>query len=144
VFRAVSYPDHPDDQVLFEVAVEAHGSEWATTIYVNGKYNGPTDVVASKDYQVGWTIDGRRLLELGSVELELSSGEFLRQRWSSIITPTTKSARAPAVFKRFPPHGELVEVSIAPFEVHGDSMTYQWEGTVKTQPKKTREPRART
>lgn len=144
VFRAVSYPDHPEDQVLFEVAVEARGSEWATTIYVSGTYNGPTDVVANKDYKVGWMIDGRRLLESGSVELELSSGELLRQRWSSIITPVSGSGRPPAVFKRFPSDGELVEVSISPFEVRGESMTYRWEGTVKKQPKRTRQPRKST
>jgi hypothetical protein len=131
VFRAVSYPDHPEDQVLFEVAVE----DWVTTIYVNGTYNGPTDVVANHDYEVGWMTDGRRLLESGGAALELSSGERLQQRWSSIIAPVTKSGRPPAVLKRFPSDGELVEVTVSPFDVKGDSMTYEWEGTVKQRPK---------
>jgi hypothetical protein len=142
VFRAVSYPDHPEDQVLFEVTVEARGSEWVTAIYVNGTYNGATDVIANHDYEVGWWVtDGRRLLESGSAALELSSGELLRQRWSSIIAPVTKSGRTPAVFKRFPSDGELVEVSISPFDVQGDAMTYEWEGTVKMQPKGSRRRR---
>jgi hypothetical protein len=140
VFRAVSYPDHPDALVLFDVAVEARGSAWATTIYLSGMYDGPTDVVANKGYEVGWMVDRRRLLESGSAELELSSGELLRQRWTSIITPMTKSGRTPAVFKRFPSEGELVEVSVSPFEVRGQSMTYRWEGTVKKQPKRARRP----
>jgi hypothetical protein len=117
--------------VLFEVAVEARGSEWPTTMYVNGTYTGPTDIIACKNYQLGWVVDGDRLLESGSVELELSSGEFLRQQWSSIITPVTKSGRPPAALKRFPPEGQLIDVSISPFEVRGESMEYEWAGTVK-------------
>jgi hypothetical protein len=127
----VSYPDHPDSLLLFDVEVEGNGSEWATTIYVSGAYDGPTDVIASKDYRSRWTVDDRKLLESGSVELELSSGEHLRQRWSSIITPVTGADKPPAVFERFPSEGELVDVSISPFDVDTSAMRYEWEGTVR-------------
>jgi hypothetical protein len=130
VLRVVSYPDYPESLILFDVEVQAVESEWATTIYLNGTYNGPTDVVANKDYQVRWMIDDRKVLESGTVELELSSGKHLRQSWSSIITPVTDADERPAVFGRFPAGGELVNVSISPFEVDKNAMGYKWEGTV--------------
>ena len=37
--------------------------------------NGPTDVVACKDYQIKWIIAGKKLFESGSSILELSSGK---------------------------------------------------------------------
>lgn len=127
----MSYPDYPKSLILFDVEVQADESEWATTIYLNGSYDGPTDVVASKNYRVGWTVDGRKVLESGTVELELSSGDHLRQGWSSIITPVTGSDELPAGFERFPSQGEQIDVSISPFAVDGQAMGYEWEGTVR-------------
>jgi hypothetical protein len=131
VFRAVSYPDYPDSLVLFDVEVRAEKSEWATSIYVNGAYDGPTDVVATQDYQLEWRIDDRKLLESGAAELLLSSGARVRQSWSSIITPVTRSAKQPAVFRKFPREGELANLSISPFKVAKRTLRYEWEGTVK-------------
>jgi hypothetical protein len=134
VFRAVSYPEFPDSLILFEVDVVATGEkEWTTQIYLSGTYSGPTDVVATESYQLDWRIDDRRLLESGSATLALSSGERIRQHWTSIITPTADSDRTPAIFERFPLEGQLVSASISPFEVDGRSMGYEWQGTVRKQ-----------
>jgi hypothetical protein len=130
VFRVVSYPDYPENLILFSVDIKPHDSEWATTIYLNGSYNGPTDFVANRDYEVRWIIDGGKLVESGGVELELPSGERLRQRWSSIISPAAEPQDIPSAFRRFPSEGEVVRVSISPFEVAGNKMRYEWDGTV--------------
>jgi hypothetical protein len=134
VFRAVSYPEFPDSLILFDVEVVASGkSEWATQIYLNGTYSGPTDIVATESYQLDWRLDDRRLLESGSADLALSSGKHIRQHWTSIITPAADIDRAVANVERFPQEGELVSASISPFEVDGMSMGYEWEGTVRKQ-----------
>lgn len=130
VFRAVSYPDYPESVILFDAEVEADESEWATRIYLNGTYGGPTDVVAARDYEIRWTIDDRKLLESGTVELELASGGRLAQSWSSIIAPVMDSDERPAVFDQFPSEGEVGNVSISPFEVDGTAMSYEWEGAL--------------
>jgi hypothetical protein len=131
VFRAVTYPDHPQSLVLFDTEVRAEKSEWATSIVVNGVYDGPIDVAATHDYQLEWRIDDRKLLESGVAELLLSSGVRLRQFWSSIITPVTRSARQPAVFRKFPREGERANLSISPFKVTKRTLRYEWEGTVR-------------
>ena len=103
-------------------------SVWDTTITITGTYNGPTNVVAAKDYKVIWTIDGKNILESGSTTLELSSGKSVRQVWTSIITPERGIAK-------FPPAGELIAISVSPFKIDGNKMSYTWEGSVKARSK---------
>jgi len=131
VFRAVTYPRYPDSLILFDAEVHADASVWSTTIYVNGTYDGPADVVGCKDYRIGWMADDHKLRESGAVDLELSSGERLHQRWSSIITPSAYSDDALEILARFPSEGEVVHVSISPFEVDERSLRYKWDGTVR-------------
>ena len=138
VSRAVSYPDHPDSLVLFDVEVRAEKSKWATSIYVNGVYDGPTDVVAAQRYQLEWRIDDRKLLESGAAELLLSSGARLRQSWTSIITPVTRSAKLPTVFGSFPREGELANLLISPFKVAKRTLRYEWAGTIRNASDKAR------
>lgn len=129
VVRTVTYPEFPDSRVVFNVRVRAAGeSEWVTDIAVNGRYDGPADVVSAKDYELTWTADGKQILETGAATLETASGRSVRQVWSSTFTPE-------AGFDRFPPNGETLSVSISPFQIEGNSMTYRWEGTVKARPK---------
>lgn len=132
VVRTVTYPEFPKSKIIFETDVKAAGdSEWATTIHVDGTYNGPSDIVAIKDYQLIWTTDGKNILESGTAKLELASGKFIRQVWSSTITPEQG-------IQNFPKAGELVNVSVSPFKVDGNKMSYEWEGTVTKQSEKTR------
>lgn len=127
--RTISYPDFPDSQIVTNAQVKAgRNAEWDANITVNGKYNGPTDVVSAKDYQLIWTSDGKQILESGNTTLELKSGGTLRQVWSSTITPEQG-------IEKFPPAGELINISISPFQIDGNRMSYEWEGTVKARPK---------
>jgi len=132
VVRAVSYPDYPESLILFDVRVAAVAElEWVTDIFINGKYNGPTDIIASNDYKLTWVADGPKLLETGVASLELSSGKHLRQVWSSIITPEEASEEVSRLAK-FPSVGEVITAKISPFKLDGNSMSYAWEGTVRT------------
>jgi hypothetical protein len=129
LLRTISYPDFPESKIVTDAQVKAiKNSEWDTKITVNGTYNGPTDVIAAKDYQLVWTTNGKNIIESGSATLELSSGKSVRQVWSSTITPEQG-------FEKFPPGGELITISISPFQIDGNRMSYKWEGTVKAQSK---------
>ena len=129
IVRKISYPDFPDGQLETNAQVKAvRNSEWDTNITINGTYNGPTDVVSVKDYELTWTNEGKSILESGSATLVLSSGGSVRQVWSSTITPEQG-------FEKFPPAGQLITISISPFQIDGNSMSYKWEGTVKTRSK---------
>lgn len=125
IVRTITYPDFPDSKIVTNAQVKAtRNSEWETNITINGTYNGPTDVVATKDYQLIWTTDGKNILESGSTTLELKSGGSVRQVWTSTITP----ARG---LGKFPQAGELITITISPFQIDGNTMSYRWEGTVK-------------
>jgi hypothetical protein len=125
IVRTISYPDFPESKIVTDAQVRAvRDTEWDTNITIDGTYNGPTDIVSTKDYQLIWSIDGKNILESGSTTLELSSGGSVRQIWSSTITPDQD-------FDRFPSSGQLINIHISPFEIEGNSMSYKWEGTVK-------------
>ena len=125
--RTISYPDFPESKIVTDAQVKAvSNSEWDTNITVNGTYNGPTDVVAVKDYQVKWTQNGKEITESGSATLQLASGKSVRQVWSSTITPQQ-------TFDKFPTGGEEITISISPFQIDGNKMSYKWDGTVKMQ-----------
>jgi hypothetical protein len=125
VRRTVSYPQFPRSVLLFVTDVRAVGaSEWETTIRVSGTYEGPTDVVGVRDYQLVWTAAGDTLVEKGTATLVLSSGGWVRSEWSSTIVPRGRGLRG------FPRAGEIVKASISPFRIDGDRMSYKWEGTV--------------
>lgn len=125
VHRTISFPEYPESQLVMEADVTAASdTEWVTNMTINGTYNGPTDFVSIKDYQLIWTTEGEKLAESGSAALETSSGQSVRSVWSSEITPEKG-------FDKFPEAGELVSVSISPFQIEGNSMSYEWEGTVK-------------
>jgi hypothetical protein len=127
--RTITYPDFPESKIVTDAQVKAvTKSEWMTTIEINGTFNGPVDVVSTKDYQLEWTAEGRNILESGSTTLELASGGSVRQIWSSMITPEHG-------FENFPPAGELITITITPFQIDGNQMSYQWDGMVKAQSK---------
>lgn len=127
--RTITYPDFPNSKIETDAQVKAaRDSEWDTNITINGTYDGPTDVVAVKDYQLIWTADGKNILESGSARLELKSGGSVHQVWKSTITPERGIGK-------FPPAGELITVSISQFQMNGNKMSYTWEGTVKVQSK---------
>lgn len=127
ILRTITYPDFPESRIVTNAQVKAtRNSEWDTTITINGTYNGPTDVVSAKDYQLEWTTDGKNILETGSATLALASGGSVRQVWSSTIAPEQG-------FDKFPQAGERIDISISPFQIDGNKMSYQWEGTVKAQ-----------
>lgn len=129
IVRTISYPDFPDSKIETNAQVKAvRNSEWETNLTINGKYTGPSDVVSAKDYQINWTTDGKNILESGSVTLVLSSGGTVRQIWSSTITPEHP-------IEKFPQSGELINISISPFQLDGNKMSYTWEGTVKARSK---------
>jgi hypothetical protein len=71
-----------------------------------------------------WTADGKNILESGSTTLILSSGGSLRQVWSSTTTPEHGLGK-------FPSSGQEIAINISPFEIDGDRMSFNWEGTVK-------------
>jgi hypothetical protein len=111
---------------VFDTEVRvAKGAEWSTNIRIDGTYDGPTDVVRVKDYQIVWTSDGRTLFEEGTARLILASGGAVQSQWRSEIVPTTQD------LGKFPRDGEIVRVSYSSFEIRGDTMSYVWEGTVE-------------
>jgi hypothetical protein len=123
--RTITYPDFPESKIVTDAKVKAvRDSEWDTNITIDGRYNGPTDIVSTKDYQLIWNRDGKNIIEAGSATLELSSGESVRQTWSSTITSEHN-------FDKFPSSGQLISIHISPFEIDGNTMSYNWEGTVK-------------
>jgi hypothetical protein len=125
----IAFPDYPDSQLIMEATVVAKDeSQWDTLMTINGTYKGPTDVVAKKNYRLIWTVDGNRILEWGSATLESSSGQSVRCECSSTISSKTH-------FEGFPAAGEVVDISISPFEIDNNSMSYQWEGTVQKRKK---------
>ena len=125
VTRTVTYPEFPKSQIVFETEVSAVSDKsWSTKIAVSGTYDGPTDVVEVRDYQVEWTTDGKTLFEKGSATLQLSSGRSIRSLWSSSVVPSAPN------FGKFPAAGETVKVSYSPFKIEGNSMSYDWKGTV--------------
>jgi hypothetical protein len=127
--RTISYPDFPGSKIETNARVKAaKNSEWDTNITINGTYNGPTDIVSAKDYQLIWTADGKNILESGSATLESKSGAAVRQVWTSTITPEHG-------FEKFPQAGEVIIISVSPFQIDGNGMSYKWEGTVKVRPK---------
>jgi hypothetical protein len=135
VFRAVSYPDHPESLVLFDVRVVARAdTEWVTEIAIHGRYTGPTDIVASDDYRLTWAVDGEKLLESGAASLASPTGERLRQTWSSIITPGEGANEVSPRLQTFPAGGQVISATISPFKIDGHRMSYEWEGTVAKQP----------
>lgn len=126
VRRTVTYPDFANSRLDFEAEVRAvKDDEWSTGITIGGTYDGPTDVVAVKDYAVLWSSDGRTLFEEGSADLVLASGGIVRSKWTSEIVPTQQDLRD------FPKDGEHVMVSYSPFAIRGNKMSYEWEGTVE-------------
>jgi hypothetical protein len=134
VLRMISYPEYPESQVVLDVQVRpTKDSEWLTRIRINGAYSGPTDIVSCQDYQLKWIITGRKILELGAAVLQSSSGEPVRQVWSSIIAPRKSSGKFPQALDRFPSDGELISASISAFQIDGNRMSYEWSGTVKKQ-----------
>lgn len=132
VHREVSYPDYPKSQFVFDAAVVAvTETEWLSILSIGGTYDGPTDVAAAKDYRIEWSSDGRTLFEKGSVMLELRSGRSIRSEWSSSIVPTSQRLRT------LPAAGQVVNVTYSPFKLEkNDEMSYQWEGTVRSRPKR--------
>ena len=134
VFRAISYPDYPESLVLFDAQVTAtSNAEWATEIAVHGTYTGPTDINKSDEYQLTWVSDDAKLLESGSASLGCSSGERLRQTWSSIITLTQDPHESLARLRAFPASGQVINATISPFNIDGHRMDYEWHGTVAKQ-----------
>jgi hypothetical protein len=111
----------------------ASDSEWATEIAIHGTYTGPTDIITSDDYQLTWVAEGPKLLESGSTSLGCSSGERLRQIWSSIITPTGDPQESLARIRDFPAGGQVINATISPCRIDGHRMDYEWQGTVARQ-----------
>lgn len=126
VQRTLLYPDFPNSRLVFDTEVTAaNDKEWSTTIKVSGTYDGPTDVVEVRDYQLSWTTDGRTLVEKGSAILQQASGGSVRSEWSSSIVP--RESR----FDDFPRGGETVSVTFSPFKIDGNKMSYDWQGTAR-------------
>jgi hypothetical protein len=126
VSRTVLYPDYPRSKLVFDTDVQARGREWSTQIRLSGDYDAPTDVVGVSDYRATWTSDGKALLENGTGTLRLSGGGFLRIAWTSTIVPKTPR------FDRFPRQGETIDVTFSSFQINGNTLTYDWHGTVRT------------
>ena len=111
---------------MFDTEVRAvKETEWATTIRLEGSYDGPTDVIGVTDYELVWTSDGKTLFEEGRAKLLLASGGSVQSVWTSEIVPTQQD------LGEFPREGELVRVSVSEFEIRDNTMSYQWEGTVE-------------
>ena len=126
VTRTVSYPEFPKSQIQFDTVVKAVGdAEWSTKMTISGTYDAPTDVVGVSDYQIAWTTDGKTLFEKGSATFKLSSGRSLRTIWSSSVVPVKPR------FDGFPRGGETVNVTFSPFNIDGNKMSYEWQGTVR-------------
>lgn len=98
-------------------------TDWESTITIDGSYLGPVDIVRKKDYRLVWSAEGSTLLEMGSANLVTSTGDIVKSTWSSTIIPEKE-------FVRFPDAGELIDITISPFRIDGNSMSYDWEGTV--------------
>ena len=125
VRRTLTYPDYPNSQIVFDTEVKAVSErEWSTIINISGKYDGPTDIVAVRDYTVMWTTDGKTLLEKGSATLQRGTGDSVRSEWSSSIVPKERR------FDKFPSAGEMLRVTFSPLRVDGNKMSYDWHGTV--------------
>jgi|GEM_PF-3324266 hypothetical protein len=130
IARTISYPDYPASKVTTNAQVKANSeSEWETNISINGTYNGPTDVTSVRDYQATWTTDGKNIREAGSATLVLKSGGSVRQVWESTITLPQEG------LTKFPRAGERIDVTVTPFQIEGNKMSYTWEGTVRPQSK---------
>lgn len=56
--------------------------------------------------------------------LQRSSGELVDSEWVSTI------AMDPRTLQRFPRSGEVARISISPFDIDGNTMTYAWNGAV--------------
>jgi hypothetical protein len=126
VRRTVSYPEYPNSRIGFDTEVTAISEkEWSTTITISGTYDGPTDFVAVKDYEVVWTTDGKTLSENGRATLERASGGAVRSEWTSSIVPKR------VLLDKFPRGGETLNVTFSPLKVSGNKMSYEWQGTVK-------------
>jgi hypothetical protein len=124
--RTLSYPEFPNSKLVFNTEVTAiRDTEWSTKITISGTYDGPTDVVAVKDYQLAWTTDGKTLSEKGSATLQLSSGRSIQSVWSSSIIPAKPN------FERFPRGGETINITFSPFRIDGNKMSYEWNGTAR-------------
>ncbi|HZB28686.1 MAG TPA: hypothetical protein VE465_00825 [Streptosporangiaceae bacterium] len=108
-------------------------SEWATEITIHGTYNGPTDINTSDEYRLTWVAEDTKLLESGSASLGCTSGERLRQVWSSIITPTQEPQESLARLRSLPATGQVINATISPFNIDGHRMDYEWQGTVAKQ-----------
>lgn len=127
--RSITYPDHPGSGIETEAVVKAGvGNVWDTHITVSGTYTGPTDIVAVRDYKLTWNREGLNIIESGSATLVLQSGGTVRQRWTSTITPVR-------ALKELPPAGESISITVSPFRITGNSMSYDWEGTVRVRPR---------
>lgn len=132
IVRTTSYPDFPSSKIVTDAVVKATtASEWDTKISINGRYDGPKNVISVQDYQLVWRSDGKSIIESGGATLVLSSGKPVRQVWSSTITPDRG-------VDKFPASGELLTLSITPFQVSGNGMSYTWTGSVKVRPASTR------
>ncbi|GAB4570399.1 MAG: hypothetical protein Tsb0020_25130 [Haliangiales bacterium] len=126
VLRTVKYPKFGRSQLDFDAEVRAvNEDEWSTVIRIEGRYDGPTDVVGVEGYEVVWTSDGETLFEDGKAKLILSSGKSVETEWQSRITPTGQA------LPELPEGGELVRVSYSGFEIEDNIMRYEWEGTVE-------------
>jgi hypothetical protein len=126
VLRTVTYPDFPTSHLDFDTRVKAvSGTEWSTEMNIKGNYDGPTDIVGVRDYQVAWTSEGKTLIEKGSATLLRGSGGEVRSVWKSSIVSTGKTRRA------LPGSGETVRVTYTPFQLKGNTMSYDWHGTVE-------------
>jgi hypothetical protein len=121
-------PDFPHCEVEFSTRVTAEAENaWSTEIAISGSYDGPTDFVASRAYRLEWTSDHNRLLERGIAMLERSSGELVASEWASMITVDRR------VLEAFPRSGEIARIVISPFKLKGNSMSYEWHGTIAAQ-----------
>jgi hypothetical protein len=127
--RTITYPDFPGSKIETDAQVKATGAyEWNTKIAIKGSYDGPADIVSARDYQLTWASDGKNILESGSSMLESKSGRAVRQVWTSTITPEHG-------LDQFPQAGEVINISISPFQIDSNSMSYKWDGTVKVRSK---------
>ena len=121
----MTYPEFPESKIEFDTKVSAvNESEWTTEMSIRGSYDGPTDVVAVKDYKVVWKTDGQTLFEEGSATLVLAGGGSVASAWTSSIVSDGRD------FRRLPASGEVVRVDYSRFQVDGDTMSYDWKGTV--------------
>lgn len=126
VHRTLTYPDLPKSQIVFDTDVRAISqAEWSTKIAISGTYDGPTDIVSVKDYQLEWSSDRKSLFEKGSATLVTSSGHTIRSTWTSTYTPDKPN------FERFPAGGESVKLTFTPFDIQGNRMSYKWRGTAQ-------------